>query len=90
MTDSTSHTLELLRRIREESAQGFQQVNQRFDAVDRKIGAMAETINSMRVELQTQSKEIHALRTDMQTMAVAVDEHTARLTEVEQRLPPRV
>jgi chromosome segregation ATPase len=88
MSDTAAHTLELLRRMREETAQGFQQLNQRFqevnhrlDLVDRKIGVMAETINSMRIE-------IHALRTDVQTVALAVDEHTARLGDVEKRLPP--
>jgi hypothetical protein len=82
ITDHPSHTTELLRRLREEMATGFQQVNQRLDIVDRKIGAMAETINSMRVELR-------ALRSDMQTVAIAVDEHTARLGQIEERLPPR-
>lgn len=72
--DPTNHTLELLREMRTESAQGFQLVN-------RKLGVLAETVNSMRVE-------IHGLRTDVQAIALAVDEHTSRLTDVENRLPP--
>jgi hypothetical protein len=45
----------------------------------RKIGTLAESVVSLR-------NEVHGLRTDVRMVALAVDEHTARLDRIEGHL----
>jgi hypothetical protein len=53
----------------------------------RKIGAIAETMVSMRKQLDHMSHSIDGLPTDIQTVALAVDEHTTRLDRIDETRP---
>ena len=58
-------------------------------AVDsRKIGALADNVVRIGARLDQLAGELHGLRNDFQAVAVAFDEHTARLRAIERRLPP--
>ena len=81
MTDDQPNlVLEQLRLIREEQA-----------LASRKNGAIAESLVSMRKRLDGidhrldhMSQSIDGLRTDIQTVALAVDEHTTRLNRIDE------
>lgn len=58
-------------------------------AVDgRKIGALAENVVRVAARLDDLTAEVLGLRNDFQVVALAVDEHGARLGAIERRLPP--
>lgn len=76
MTDETTNlVLEQLRAIRAEQAE-----------TNRKIGALAESMVAMRKQIDDLRDDVHGLRADIRMIAIAVDEHTARLDRIEARL----
>jgi hypothetical protein len=80
MTDEpTNLVLEQLRVIRAETQQGFADLRGEQALTNTKIGTLAESMVGMR-------KQIDGLRADMRMVAIAVDEHTARLDWIEARL----
>lgn len=64
-------------------------------ATDAKIGALAESMVSMRKRLDDIAEEIgelrgdvRSLRADVRTIAIAVDQHTTRLDQMEKPHDP--
>jgi chromosome segregation ATPase len=62
-------------------------------ATDGKIGTLAESMVSMRKRIDDIAQEIgemrgdvRSLRADVRTVAIAVDQHSQRLEEIEKRL----
>jgi outer membrane murein-binding lipoprotein Lpp len=53
----------------------------------RKIGALAENVVRIGARLDQLAGEVHGLRNDFQAVALAFDEHAARLGAIERRLP---
>lgn len=65
---------------------------------NRKLGVLADSIVSLRSQMNTFSTrmddltgDVRALRTDVQAVAIAVDAHAERLTRIEDKLalPPQ-
>lgn len=54
----------------------------------RKLGALAENVVRLGSRLDDVAKDIQGLRNDFQVVALAIDEHAAKLSAIEQRLPP--
>jgi hypothetical protein len=89
MSDEPNLVLEHLRAIREEQA-----------VLSSKLGAVADSMVSMRKDIYSLEKRIdgmekqaanltdavNGLRADMRMIAVAVDQHSARLDKIEVRL----
>jgi outer membrane murein-binding lipoprotein Lpp len=51
-----------------------------------KVGTLAEGMVSMRKQIDGLRDDVHALRTDVQMIAIAVDQHTTRLDHIEKHL----
>jgi outer membrane murein-binding lipoprotein Lpp len=81
MTDEPENlTLKQLAVLRKEMQEGFTLINS-------KIGTLAESMVTMRKQITELQTDVHALRSDVQMIAVAVDQHTTRLDRIESLLP---
>ena len=76
MSESSDNmVLELLRAIRAEQAD-----------MSSKMGAMAQSMVSVRKDINRLDETTQGLRADVRMIAIAVDEHTQRLDKIEARL----
>lgn len=71
--------LEQLRLVREEMAAMRGELNQKIDALDHKVGSLAQTLIGVQ-------RDIRRLTDSAGTLGAAVDEHTHRLDRIEKRL----
>jgi hypothetical protein len=71
--------LKQLAVLRGEMQAGFATITQKVDALDHKVGAMAQTLIGVQ-------KDIRQLTNSVGTLGAAVDEHTHRLDRIETRL----
>jgi ABC-type transporter Mla subunit MlaD len=71
--------LKQLAALRGEMQQGFDNLTKKVDALDHKVGAMAQTLIGVQ-------KDIRHLINSVGTLGAAVDEHTHRLDRIETRL----
>ena len=69
--------LELLRVIRSEQSE-----------MSAKIGAMAQSMVSMRKDINSLESAVQGVRADVRMIAIAVDEHTNRLDKIEAHYNP--
>jgi predicted nuclease with TOPRIM domain len=82
----TDVTQKILRAIQEEMSALRHEFQKELAVTARKLGAISESLNSIRVEQHKQAEQLAALPNHMQSLAIAVDEHTHRLGSVEDRL----
>ena len=73
--DPESITLRHLQAIRDEQA-----------ITNKKLGVLADGIVSLRRDVNGLTSDVHALRNDVQTIAIAFDGYNERLTSLEARL----
>lgn len=82
VTEPENLVLEILREMRGE----FACLRQEVELNSRKLGAMAESIVGIKRDVAELKADVHALRQDVATLAIAVDEHTHRLGGIEKHL----
>ena len=83
MTDETANlVLEQLRAIRAEQAQ----TNLKIGTLAESMIAMRKQIDELRGDVDALRRDVHSIRSDIRMIAIAVDQHTARLDRIEVRL----
>jgi uncharacterized coiled-coil DUF342 family protein len=81
--------LEQLRAIRAEQAETSHKIGalaESMVSMRKQIAALGGEVDKLRGEMDALRGEVHAMRADMRMIAIAVDEHTARLERIEKRL----
>lgn len=87
MTDKIDDaTPTILRAIQAQLAGLEQKLDHHAQMTDRKLGVMSQSLNSIRVGQHSHGEQLARLSDDLQTIAMAVDEHGNRLAQVEDRL----
>ena len=77
-------TLQHLRQIRTEMQEGFALASRKNGAIAESIVSMRKRLDGIDHRLDHMSQSIDGLRTDIQTVALAVDEHTTRLNRIDE------
>ena len=76
----------ILRALQDQVAAIERKLDHNAQVQDRKLGVMSQTLNSIRVDQHNHGEQLNRVRDDVQTIAMAVDEHGNRLAAVEDRL----
>lgn len=77
--DTENHTLELLRGLREEMADGFRKVQARIGDINNNVGHLASAMVTLR-------REVREVIDTVQPMAVASTHYAERLGRIERHL----
>ena len=87
MTKSPDNlVLELLRSIRTDQTAMRSEMTALRDETNRKIGALAESMVSMRKDINVLTDSVNGMRAEIRMIALAVDEHTQRLDRIDAHL----
>jgi hypothetical protein len=87
MTDEPDNlVLKKLALLRDDVAALGRHMGEKIDALDHKVGALAQTLVGVQRDIHGLKRDVRSLDDRVATLGVAVDEHTHRLDRIEKRL----
>jgi chromosome segregation ATPase len=87
-TEPENLTLKQLSLLHTEVQEGFALINNKIGALAEGMITMRRRLNDIDHRLDHMGQNIAGLRTDMQTVSLAVDQHTTRLDQMEKPHDP--
>ena len=86
VNEADNLTLKQLALLRDDVAAMKGELNQKIDAVDHKVGSIAQTLVAVQRDVNGLKREIGRFTDTVETLGIATAAHTHRLDEINKRL----